>query len=157
MRLRLDLAANGNLDVQCGVLESINEAVKIFWAKDILSSNCVMHSGNPLLAYKVSDRDLYDAAWQQAVKLGGFDALFTNEKGFVTEGGRSSVFIKPAVGNGWLTPPKSAGVLPGVMREALLTDPTLNAREANLTIQDVLSAKEIMLSNALRGAIKAHF
>ena len=57
----------------------------------------------------------------------------------------------------WLTPPVSAGVLPGVMREALLANPSLNAREANLTIQAVLNAKEIMLSNALRGAIKAHF
>jgi para-aminobenzoate synthetase/4-amino-4-deoxychorismate lyase len=48
-------------------------------------------------------------------------------------------------------------VLPGVMRQALLNDPAFNAREANLTIQEVLNAKEIMLSNALRGAIKAHF
>jgi para-aminobenzoate synthetase/4-amino-4-deoxychorismate lyase len=157
MRLRLDLAANGNINIQCRTLENINEPVKIFWAKDILTSNCVIHSGNPLLAHKVSNRDLYDAAWQQAVKLGGFDALFTNEDGFVTEGGRTSVFIKPANSDEWLTPPKSAGVLPGVMREALLTDSSLNAREANLTIEDVLTAKEIMLSNALRGAIKAHF
>ncbi|WP_353431571.1 bifunctional anthranilate synthase component I family protein/class IV aminotransferase [Polynucleobacter sp. MWH-UH23A] len=156
-RLRLDLAVNGDLSTQCATLDQINEPVKIFWAKDILTSDCVMNSGNPLLAHKVSDRDLYDAAWQQAVKLGGFDALFVNEKGFVTEGGRSSIFIKPPIGNEWLTPPLSAGVLPGVMREALLSDPSLNAREANLTIQDVLMAKEIMLSNALRGAIKAHF
>jgi para-aminobenzoate synthetase/4-amino-4-deoxychorismate lyase len=43
------------------------------------------------------------------------------------------------------------------MRNTLLANPSLNAREANLTIEDVLTAKEIMLSNALRGAIKAHF
>ncbi|QWD61511.1 bifunctional chorismate-binding protein/class IV aminotransferase [Polynucleobacter sp. MWH-UH25E] len=156
-RLRLDLDENGDLSAQCGTLDQINEPVKIFWAKDILSSDCVMNSSNPLLAHKVSDRALYDAAWQEAVKLGGFDALFVNEQGFVTEGGRSSVFIKPADRNEWLTPPISSGVLPGVMRKALLTDPSINAREANLTIQDVLMAKEIMLSNALRGAIKAHF
>ena len=157
MRLRLDLTANGNISIQCGTLENINEPVKIFWAKDILTTNCAIHSGNPLLAHKVSNRDLYDAAWQQAVKLGGFDALFTNEDGFVTEGGRTSVFIKPANSDEWLTPPKSTGVLPGVMRDALLANPSLNAREANLTIEDVFTAKEIMLSNALRGAIKAHF
>ena len=156
-RLRLDLAANGDLSAQCGTLDQINEPVKIFWAKDILSMNCEMRSDNPLLTHKVSTRDLYDLAWHEAVKLGGFDALFVNEQGFVTEGGRSSVFIKPVDSNEWLTPPISAGVLPGVMRKALLTDPSINAREANLTIQDVLMAKEIMLSNALRGAIKAHF
>jgi para-aminobenzoate synthetase/4-amino-4-deoxychorismate lyase len=156
-RLRLDLATNGDLSAQCGTLDQIHEPVKIFWAKDILPMNCEMSSSNRLLTHKVNSRDLYDLAWQEAVKLGGFDALFVNEQGFVTEGGRSSLFIKPANRNEWLTPPLSAGVLPGVMRKALLTDPAINAREANLTIQDVLMAKEIMLSNALRGTIKAHF
>jgi para-aminobenzoate synthetase/4-amino-4-deoxychorismate lyase len=33
----------------------------------------------------------------------------------------------------------------------------MNAREADLTIKDVSMANEIILSNALRGAIKAHF
>jgi para-aminobenzoate synthetase/4-amino-4-deoxychorismate lyase len=33
----------------------------------------------------------------------------------------------------------------------------MNAREANLTIKDVSMAEEIILTNALRGAIKAHF
>jgi para-aminobenzoate synthetase/4-amino-4-deoxychorismate lyase len=42
------------------------------------------------------------------------------------------------------------------MRAAILRDPSLKAREANLTIEDVISANEIMLSNALRGMIKAH-
>jgi para-aminobenzoate synthetase/4-amino-4-deoxychorismate lyase len=39
----------------------------------------------------------------------------------------------------------------------LLASPQMNAREANLTIQDVSMASEIMLSNALRGVIKAQF
>jgi para-aminobenzoate synthetase/4-amino-4-deoxychorismate lyase len=156
-RLRVDLDVNGDLSAQCGILDQINEPVKIFWAKDILPMNYEISSGNRLLTHKVSVRDLYDLAWQEAVKLGGFDALFVNEQGFVTEGGRSSIFIKLDDSNEWLTPPISSGVLPGVMRKALLTDTSINAREANLTIQDVLMAKEIMLSNALRGAIKAHF
>jgi para-aminobenzoate synthetase/4-amino-4-deoxychorismate lyase len=33
----------------------------------------------------------------------------------------------------------------------------MNTREANLTIKDVSMTDEIILSNALRGAIKAHF
>ena len=116
-----------------------------------------MFSGDALLRHKISHRILYDAAWQTAVKLGGFDALFINEQGFVTEGGRTSIFIKPKDHSEWLTPPVSAGLLPGVMRAALLDDPQINAREANLTIKDVSMADEIMLSNALRGILKAHF
>jgi para-aminobenzoate synthetase/4-amino-4-deoxychorismate lyase len=156
-RLRLDLATNGTFSATTGPLDFLNEPVKIFWAKDILPADCTTHSGNALLHHKVSQRNLYDTAWQAAVKLGGFDALFTNEQGFVTEGGRTSVFIKPADSSEWLTPPASAGLLPGVMRASLLADPRMNAREANLTIKDVSMANEIILSNALRGTIKAHF
>ncbi|OZA72077.1 aminotransferase class IV, partial [Polynucleobacter sp. 39-46-10] len=66
-----------------------------------------------------------------------------------------SIFIKS--GSRWLTPPVSSGLLPGVMRSIILNNPEWNAHEANLTIEDVLNAKEIMLSNALRGHISAHF
>jgi para-aminobenzoate synthetase/4-amino-4-deoxychorismate lyase len=103
----------------------------------------------------VNIRDVYDQAWRLAEDCGGFDALFTNEQAYVTEGGRSSVFIKS--GDRWLTPPVSAGLLPGVMRSIILNDPQWNAHEVNLTIDDVQNAKEIMLSNALRGLIPAHF
>jgi len=116
-----------------------------------------MFSGDALLRHKVNKRDLYDQAWREAVKLGGFDALFVNEDGFVTEGGRSTVFIKPKDSSEWLTPPVGAGLLPGIMRAALLANPTMNARTANLTINDVSTAEEIILSNALRGTMKAHF
>ncbi len=156
-RLRLDLSSNGEFLVSTGALDPITEPVKIFWAKDILLASTQMFTGNALLRHKVISRDLYDQAWQEAVRLGGFDALFTNEHGFVTEGGRTSVFIRPQNSDEWLTPPVSAGLLPGVMRAALLADPAMNAREANLSVQDVSMAQEIILSNALRGAIKAHF
>jgi para-aminobenzoate synthetase/4-amino-4-deoxychorismate lyase len=156
-RLRLDLAANGELSLASAVIHQTSEPVKIFWAKDILTGDVTMFSGDALLQHKVSHRTLYDQAWQEAVKQGGFDALFVNEQGLVTEGGRTSIFIKPQGSTEWLTPPISAGLLPGVMRAALLADPAMNAREANLTIKDVSMAEEIILSNALRGAIKAHF
>jgi para-aminobenzoate synthetase/4-amino-4-deoxychorismate lyase len=156
-RVRLDLSNHGQISYSSGVLESLEQVVKIFWAKDILSSDGIMFSGDPLLQHKVSKRHLYDEAWKAAVKLGGFDALFTNEQGFVTEGGRTSIFIRLPNSEEWLTPPVSSGLLPGVMRAALLANPQVNAREANLTINDVSMASEIMLSNALRGAIKAQF
>jgi para-aminobenzoate synthetase/4-amino-4-deoxychorismate lyase len=156
-RLRLDLLPNGEFQVATGILDQITGPVKIFWAKDILPMNVEMYSGDALLRHKVSARDLYDRAWQESARLGGFDALFLNEKGFVTEGGRTSIFIKPKDKNEWLTPPVSAGLLPGVMRTVLLDDPSMNAHEANLTIQDVCMADEIILTNALRGRIQAHF
>jgi para-aminobenzoate synthetase/4-amino-4-deoxychorismate lyase len=156
-RLRLDLAPNAEFSVTTALLDDIDQPVKIFWAKDILANGVEMFSGDALLAHKISQRSLYDQAWQKALELGGFDAIFTNEQGFVTEGGRTSIFVKPQGSTEWLTPPLSAGLLPGVMRNALLADPHQNAREANLTIKDVSMADEIILTNALRGVIKAHF
>jgi para-aminobenzoate synthetase/4-amino-4-deoxychorismate lyase len=103
----------------------------------------------------VNTRHLYDQAWKLAEGLGGFDALFVNEQGFVTEGGRSSIFIKS--GDRWLTPPLTAGLLPGVMRSIILNDPKWNAHEANLSIDAIRHAEEIMLSNALRGLVPAYF
>ena len=156
-RLRLDLDRLGKVSYQISPISPIEGSVKIFWAKDILPdpSTAILRSGNILLRHKVNIRTVYDQVWKVAEGLGGFDGLFTNEQGYVTEGGRSSVFIK--AGDRWLTPPVSAGLLPGVMRSIILNDPQWNAHEVNLTIDDVRNAKEIMLTNALRGLIPAHF
>lgn len=158
-RLRLDLSSDGELSISSAVLETLPSSVKVFWAHDILdggSDQARMQSHNPLLLHKTTQRTAYDLAWQKAVALGGFDALFMNERGELTEGGRTSLFVRPQNSDEWLTPPLSAGVLPGVMRSNVLNDPTIKTREANLSIKDVSSANEIMLTNALRGMIKAH-
>ena len=156
-RLRLDLNSAGRPSCQTSPIKPLQGSVKIFWASEILPdpSKASLYSGNILLKHKVASRSIYDQAWKLAEGLGGFDALFINEQGFVTEGGRSSIFIKS--GDRWLTPPVSAGLLPGVMRSIILNDPQWNAHEVNLTIEDVQNAKDIMLTNALRGHISAHF
>ena len=158
-RLRLDLDCQGILHINTTPLDSISKNVKIFWAKDLFSNpeESVMFSGNALLKHKTTCRHTYDHAWQVAASKGGFDAIFINEKGFVTEGGRSSIFIKKTGSIQWLTPPINAGVLPGIMRAEVLNDPQWNARESNLTVEDVLVADEIMLTNSLRGFMTAHF
>ena len=156
-RLRLDLDHAGQASFQLAPLIPQTNPVKIFWASDILPNpdHASLYSGNMLLQHKVSHRNIYDQAWKLAEDLGGFDALFINEQEFVTEGGRSSIFIKS--GDRWLTPPVAAGLLPGIMRSIILNDPKWNAHEVNLSIEDLRNAKEIMLCNALRGIIPAHF
>ena len=156
-RLRLDLSHAGQASLQLAPLSPLQGPVKIFWASEILPdpTRAVLHSGSVLLRHKVNARHIYDQAWKLAEGLGGFDALFVNEQGYVTEGGRGSIFIKS--GDEWLTPPLAAGLLPGVMRSIILNDPKWNAHEANLSIDAIRNAKEIMLSNALRGGIPAYF
>jgi len=55
----------------------------------------------------------------------------------------------------WLTPPLGSGVLPGVMRGVLLDDPDWNAEEAVITRAMLDGAQDLVICNALRGAMKA--
>ena len=108
-------------------------------------------SNDPLLRHKTTRRADYDRAWKAAESQGAFDMLFFNERGELTEGGRSTVFVK--LDNRWWTPPIDAGVLPGVMRAVLLEE--LNAAERTIMQEELKSTEALILSNALRGAIKA--
>jgi para-aminobenzoate synthetase / 4-amino-4-deoxychorismate lyase len=106
-----------------------------------------------LLRHKTTRRAQYDRGWRSAEALGAFDTLFFNDRGELTEGGRSNVFVKLA--GRWWTPPLSSGVLPGVMRSVLLEDPGLGAAERVLTRADVLNAEALWVCNALRGTLPA--
>ena len=150
-RLRLDLFQNGQLSVRVAPVKSIESPSLLIWAQDLFQENVTTQSSNPLLQHKISQRVIYDRAWQLAEAQGGFDALFINELGHVTEGGRSNIFIKKD--GQWLTPPISAGCLPGVMRSLVLNDSKWRAIEMNFKPEDVMMAEEIMLCNALRGII----
>jgi para-aminobenzoate synthetase/4-amino-4-deoxychorismate lyase len=156
-RLRIDLFSDGSVTAIANVLEPIANEVTIFWASKVLpdANQAIMQSSNLLLAHKVNLRTIYDLAWKNAVALGGFDAVFLNEQGLVTEGGRSSIFIQPKGSNEWLTPPLSAGVLPGVMRQSVLADPQWNAHQATITAADLVDADRIVICNALRGTVPA--
>jgi len=150
-RLRLDLSAEGLLSVKTAPTQNIQPG-PILWASDLLTMDTTMSSADRLLGHKVTRRKLYDQAWLAAEKLGAFDALFINEQGFVTEGGRSNVFIKKD--GRWLTPPLASGCLPGVMRSMVLSDANYHAVEQNITRSDVLRADEVIYTNALRGIVK---
>lgn len=103
-----------------------------------------------LLRHKTSARQRYQralAALAESPEV--FDAIFLNTRGEVCEGARSNVFVERA--GRLLTPPLACGLLPGVMRRQLLESG--RAVEAVLSVDDLLSAPAIYLSNALRGLI----
>jgi para-aminobenzoate synthetase / 4-amino-4-deoxychorismate lyase len=150
-RMRLDLSAEGLLSVKTAVIQNL-EPGPVLWANDLMTDDTTMSSSDRLLGHKVTRRKLYDQAWLAAEKLGAFDALFVNEQGFVTEGGRSNIFIKKD--GQWITPPLASGCLPGVMRSIVLKDSKYQAIEQNITRRDVLNAEEVIFTNALRGIVK---
>ena len=84
-------------------------------------------------------------------KASGFnEGIMVNTDGFVTEGTVSNIFM--IKGGSLFTPAKEVGLLPGVTRQAVLEiaeDKGLKAREAKITINELLMAEEAFLTNAL--------
>jgi para-aminobenzoate synthetase/4-amino-4-deoxychorismate lyase len=148
-RMRLDLNAQGHVSVVVHPLSPPPSDIKLLWAQDLFDQDVTSDSKNPWFKHKVTQRAIYDEAWKRAEQVGSFDALFVNELGYVTEGGRSNLFIK--MNGQWQTPPLDSGCLPGVMRSLLLKD--MNAIEMPIKREDVLSADEIIFCNALRGIL----
>ncbi|ATD59069.1 aminodeoxychorismate synthase, component I [Janthinobacterium svalbardensis] len=146
-RLRLALRQDGQFTVQSGALSALPETVNILLAPDATTADDLF------LRHKSSVRARYDAAWRAAEAQGGFDMLFFNERGELTEGGRSNVFVR--LDGRWHTPPLSCGLLPGVQRAAMLADPVWDARETVITRPMLAQAEAIVVCNALRGALAA--
>lgn len=107
-------------------------------------------SGDALLRHKTTWRDLYDEEQARLAKNAD-EVLFCNERGELTEGSRSTIFLRR--GGTLLTPALSCGLLDGVLRRELLEQG--HCEEAVLTPDDLAGADEVLLGNSLRGLIRA--
>ena len=146
-RVRLALKQDGTCSIQTAPLAPLSLPVRLLIAPQRTDA------ADLFLRHKTSVRQRYDDAWRTAEAHGAFDMLFCNERGEVTEGGRSNVFVK--LDGRWTTPPLASGVLPGIMRSVLLADPQWAAAERVLTLDDLRRAEEVVACNALRGALAA--
>ncbi|SAK53498.1 para-aminobenzoate synthase subunit I [Caballeronia catudaia] len=150
-RLRIALNKDGRIAITSAPLGALpSDTVDVLLASE--RGFAPQSSVDPLLRHKTTRRADYDRAWKAAEAEGAFDMLFVNERGELTEGGRSSVFVR--IDGTWFTPPIDAGVLPGVMRAVLIEE--LGAAERTLTPDDLSKAQDLLISNALRGGVKAH-
>ena len=105
-------------------------------------------SGDRYLRHKTTRRQLYDRQYEQALRQGYDEVLFLNERGEVTEGAISNVFIEKE--GQWFTPPVACGLLPGIYRRHLLeTKP--EAVERVLQLEDIASADAVYICNSVRG------
>ncbi|WP_175731639.1 chorismate-binding protein [Burkholderia ambifaria] len=151
-RMKLALAKDGAVEIMAAPLKPLPAGpVRVMLASE--HGFAPTRTDDALLLHKTTRRAEYDRAWQAADALGGFDMLFVNERGEVTEGGRSNLFVK--LDGQWVTPPLASGVLPGVMRGVLLDDRAFGAVERIVTRDDLARAQALLLTNALRGALDA--
>ncbi|MDB5782960.1 aminodeoxychorismate synthase component I [Caballeronia mineralivorans] len=149
-RLRIALSKSGEMAVTSAPLVPLaHSTVDVLLASE--HGFAARSADDPLLRHKTTFREDYDHAWREAEAQGAFDMLFFNERGELTEGGRSNVFVR--LDGRWSTPPLGAGLLPGVMRGVLIEE--LEAEERTLTREDLGRAESLMICNALRGALPA--
>jgi para-aminobenzoate synthetase / 4-amino-4-deoxychorismate lyase len=104
------------------------------------------------LYHKTTQRALYEKVYAHARQSGFDDVLFLNERGEVTEGAISNVFMEKD--GRMFTPPTECGVLPGVYRRYLLqTRPEIEERV--LRLDDLRNADAVYICNAVRGLRRA--
>ncbi len=143
-RMRVRLAEDGGLSVNSTPLEPAPAAWRYVISPRRLSS------GDELLRHKTGWREMFEAEW--AGSGGACDEIvFLNERGEVTEGSRSNIFLRR---NGMLlTPPLSSGLLNGCLRDELMAQG--RCREAVLTPHDLAAANDVYFGNSLRGLVRA--
>jgi 4-amino-4-deoxychorismate lyase len=141
-RLRLTLDAQGALAVEVAALPPRMPVWRVGLAKDRLQAD------DPWLGVKSTRRAVYDAA-RADLPPDLDERLFLNERGEVCDGTITTVFFD--AGDGLCTPPLTSGLLPGVLRAAMLRDGC---------VERVLRAKDLphvrlWLGNSLRGMAPA--
>jgi para-aminobenzoate synthetase/4-amino-4-deoxychorismate lyase len=149
-RLRIDLRHDGVLKTASTAFE----ATATMPARVMISERMRPRHEASLSMHKTSARRFYDDALERVRRLGFFDMLFFNPSGQITEGTRSSVFA--FIDGRWVTPRISDGALPGTARSRLLRQLPA-AVECSVTVADLLGARQLLVCNALHGALSATF
>lgn len=135
----------GNIIISKEPLGDVGLPVKIALSPKTINSE------DNFLYHKTTKRQLYDSEKKRANKKKFFDIIFQNEKGQITEGTISNVFVLK--NKKLYTPPVSCGLLPGVLRAHLLE--TKKVKEKILTLKDILGADKVYIGNSVRGLLEA--
>lgn len=143
-RMRLTLDVDGRTAVTVAPVP----APVTLWRVGLAAAR--LHSTDPWLTLKSTRRAAYDNA---RASLEGLDeVIFLNERDEVCDGTITTVFFDR--GQGWRTPPRASGLLPGVLRAELIARGMV--REEPLLAHD-LPHVELRLGNSLRGLAPAEF
>jgi para-aminobenzoate synthetase/4-amino-4-deoxychorismate lyase len=146
-RVRLLLREDGGFDVAVTDLKPMTEL-------SFTIAPLPVHSTDPLLRHKTTRRAVYDVPRADAAcRLGVDEVVFLNERGELTEGSFTNLFVQKD--GRLLTPPVTSGLLPGTLRAELLD--TGRAHEAVLNLAALEDADAVFFGNSVRGLLPARW
>lgn len=87
---------------------------------------------------------------EKALKEGYNEVVFFNEKGFLSEGSISNIFI--VKNKNIYTPHENSGLLNGTVRNFLINN--YDIKETNISLEDILNCDEVFITNSLMGIMK---
>jgi len=109
------------------------------------------NSEDRFLFHKTTNREVYNRYSAHAKEENLADYIFLNERGEITEGSITNIFIEKD--GTLLTPPISSGLLAGVYRQEVLKT-NHHACESILTMSDLIASDAIYICNSVRGWVK---
>jgi para-aminobenzoate synthetase / 4-amino-4-deoxychorismate lyase len=147
LRVRLTLSEEGRLAASASPFVPATSSEWCFVVADVRVS-----SADVFLFHKTGRRGLFESELARAARDWGADeVLFLNERGELTEGSRTNIFVE--IDGTLLTPPLHCGLLGGCLRQELLA--TGQCKEAVLCPEDLARAEAVYLGNSLRGLVRA--
>jgi para-aminobenzoate synthetase/4-amino-4-deoxychorismate lyase len=149
-RVRLLLDRDGAIAITATPIAPPDAAACLRYA----ISDRAIDSRDPHRYHKTTRRDLLDSERERlAVKTGCDEVLFVNERGELTEGCNTNLFVER--GGSLLTPPLSCGILDGTLRRELLENGERSVEECVLYPADLEAADAVWLGNSVRGLRRA--
>jgi para-aminobenzoate synthetase / 4-amino-4-deoxychorismate lyase len=143
--VRLELADDGAVSLHARPAPApLSEPIRV------VLSHRRTDADDRLLLHKTSRRALYEEERARLPDCGADEAIFANTDGKLTEGAITNVFVRS--GDGWVTPPVTDGLLPGVWRAAYIAEVGACVRSVGLA--ELLDAEAVVVGNSIRGAMR---
>lgn len=138
-KVRLLLGPDGALSCRAAPFRPEPEPLRIAFARSPVARR------DPFLRHKTTRREVYERA--RAGREGFDEVILWNRAGEVTEATASNIVIGKE--GELVTPPLSAGLLPGTFRAQLLEEGKI--REDRITRKELEGTNQIYLINSVRG------
>jgi len=146
-KIRLLLHQNGQYEIHIQRIEKDLTNIPLL----IKISGIIVNSESQWLYHKTTNRELYDKERMLALNQGYDEVIFLNERGEVTEGAISNVFLEQS---GKLTTPiRNSGLLNGTLRQSLLDNH--KCKETTVLKENLLKTGKFFIGNSVMGLVEA--